>query len=88
MTAALLAARLRAAVAASRVHRRGGGPGSQAGDATGAVDALIRALADEPCAFVIDDAHHAAPDAGALIDHIATRLEGEQRLARAGPPPP
>jgi ATP/maltotriose-dependent transcriptional regulator MalT len=82
MAAPLLAARLRAAAlhagftdaaAAAAVS----GPGD---DAFGAVDTLVRALAGEPCAFVIDDAHHARPDAGALIDHIASRLEAEHRL--------
>ena len=41
---------------------------------------MISALVDEPCVFIIDDAHNAASDAGALIDHIATQLVGEQRL--------
>ena len=49
-------------------------------DATAAADAMVSALAQEPCVFIIDDAHNASPDAGALIDHIATQLVGEQRL--------
>ena len=61
----------------------GAAPAGNAGtgdDAFGAVDAVVRGLAGEPCAFVIDDAHHARPDAGELIDHIASRLEAGQRL--------
>ncbi|HMK98421.1 MAG TPA: hypothetical protein VK425_12790, partial [Acidimicrobiales bacterium] len=44
------------------------------------VDALLVALESERCAFVIDDAHHADSDAGALIAHLGTHLCGEQRL--------
>ena len=80
MTAPLLAARLRAAALHAGFTDAAAAAAGTGDDAFGAVDALVRALADECCAFVIDDAHHARPDAGELIDHIASRLEGEQRL--------
>ena len=44
------------------------------------VDTLVALLAAENCTFVVDDAHHVEPDAGELIDHLATSLEGDQRL--------
>jgi ATP/maltotriose-dependent transcriptional regulator MalT/DNA-binding SARP family transcriptional activator len=78
MTAALLVARLHAAVL--RVGFTEAAAAAAGQDVTGAADAMISALADEPCVFIIDDAHNAASDAGALIDHIATQLVGEQRL--------
>jgi ATP/maltotriose-dependent transcriptional regulator MalT len=80
MTAPLLAARLRAAAQHAGFTEAAAAAAASGDDAFGAVDALVRALAGEPCAFVIDDAHHARPDAGALIDHIASRLEAEHRL--------
>jgi DNA-binding SARP family transcriptional activator/tetratricopeptide (TPR) repeat protein len=80
MTAPLLAARLRAAAQHAGFTEAAAAAAGPGDDAFGAVDALVRALAGEPCAFVIDDAHHARPDAGALIDHIASRLEAEHRL--------
>ncbi len=78
MTAALLVARLHAAVL--RVGFTEAAAAAAGQDATGAAGAMISALANEPCVFIIDDAHNAASDAGALIDHIATQLVGEQRL--------
>ena len=88
MTAALLAARLRAAAMHAGFTEAAAAavPGD---DHFGAVDALVRALAGEPCAFVIDDAHNARADAGKLIDHIASVLEAGHRLvvlARHLPP--
>ena len=70
------------------VHGRGGAAeGKQ--DPVEVVDTLVDSLAAEHCTFVVDDAHHAEPDAGELIDHLARSLEGEQRLvvlARRLPP--
>src|SRR6202050_5247174 len=70
---ALLAARLHAAVARAGFSEAGAAAGgADAGEAhVGAVDAIIDALAGERYAIVIDDAHHAAADAGPLIGHIA-----------------
>ncbi|HMK98246.1 MAG TPA: hypothetical protein VK425_11915, partial [Acidimicrobiales bacterium] len=78
--ALLLTARLRAAV-----QRAGFSDAAAAGsiageDAIGTVDALLDALAQESCAFVVDDAHNAAPDAAQLLDYLASGLRGAQRL--------
>ena len=80
VTAPLLAARLRAAVLEAGFTDAAAAADTRATTPFGAVDALVRALAGECCAFVIDDAHNAGPDAGQLIDHIADRLEADQRL--------
>src|SRR5262249_43953408 len=40
----------------------------------------LGALEGETCAIVVDDAHHAARDAGLLIDRIAGRMAPPQRL--------
>ncbi|HTX00544.1 MAG TPA: BTAD domain-containing putative transcriptional regulator [Acidimicrobiales bacterium] len=75
----LLAARLRAAV--MQAGFTDAALAAESGsDATVTCDAVVSALAKERCTFVIDDAHHAAPDAAALIEHLASRLEGEQHL--------
>ena len=71
ITASLLVARLHATEAAATAAGE---------DATAAADAMISALSSEACVFIIDDAHNASPDAGALIDHMATQLVGDQRL--------
>lgn len=77
-SAALLATRLRSAVALA------GFPAAAAvmagDDAHAAVEAALAALSTEQCAFVIDDAHHAERDAAGLIDWLAHRLRGNQRL--------
>ena len=49
-------------------------------DATGVVDTLLGALVTQRCALVVDDTHHAAPDASALLERIASHLVGDQRL--------
>jgi DNA-binding SARP family transcriptional activator len=77
-TGALFVARLRAAV--GRAGFSEAAAADVSGESVDAIDALVGALADQRCAFVIDDAHNALPDAGGLIDRIATRIEGEQRL--------
>ncbi len=80
VTAPLLGARLRAAVLQAGFTDAAASAANTGDDAFGAVDALVSALAGESCAFLIDDAHNAGVDAGQLIDHIAERLQAEQRL--------
>jgi LuxR family maltose regulon positive regulatory protein len=85
----LLAGRLRAAAARAGFADAAGAMVSAGDDPAGAVDALTAALAGEPCAIVVDDAHHAARDAGVLIDRIASQVTAPQRLvvlARRLPP--
>lgn len=89
VSAQLLASRLRAAVLRAGLVDAAASMGESGEDATGAVDAMLAALAGESCAFVIDDAHNAMRDAGLLIDRVAARLIGTQRLlvlARQLPP--
>ncbi|HTX01970.1 MAG TPA: hypothetical protein VMD59_24515, partial [Acidimicrobiales bacterium] len=78
--AELLAARLRTAALQAGFSEAAATAAECEDDATAAVDSLLAALADERCAFVIDDSHNARKDAGALIEHLATHLRGEQRL--------
>ncbi|HTX00063.1 MAG TPA: BTAD domain-containing putative transcriptional regulator [Acidimicrobiales bacterium] len=76
--ALLLAARLRAALERagfSEAAAAAAGP-----DAAAAVDAMLAALSGEPCVFLVDDAHHLAPDAAALLERLAASLADEQRL--------
>jgi DNA-binding SARP family transcriptional activator/tetratricopeptide (TPR) repeat protein len=87
--ALLLVSRLRAAVLRAGFSDAAAAATDAGEDPTGAVDAMLSALRGESCAFVLDDAHHARPDAAALIERLATRLQGEQRLvvlARHLPP--
>lgn len=83
MHANLLAARLRAAVAQAGFTDAATVAG-EGRDATATADAITSALAAERCAIVVDDAHNAAPDAAALIEHIASRLEADQRMLVLG----
>jgi ATP/maltotriose-dependent transcriptional regulator MalT len=99
VSAELLAARLRGAVSRAGFLDAAASMAAAGADASGAVDAMVDALAGEACAIVIDDAHHARRDAGALIDRIARLVappqrlvilarrlpEGAQRLRRAEP---
>jgi ATP/maltotriose-dependent transcriptional regulator MalT/DNA-binding SARP family transcriptional activator len=85
----LFAARLRAAAMAAGFSSAAAAMAEAGEDATGAVDALVAALATERCAFVIDDAHHAQRDAGLLIARLAGQLQPDQHLvvlARRLPP--
>jgi DNA-binding SARP family transcriptional activator len=85
----LLVGRLRAAVAQAGFVDAAEAMRASGADSTGAIDAMLAALAGETCAIVVDDAHHAARDAGLLIDRIAGRLAPPQRLvvlARRAPP--
>lgn len=79
-SADLLAARLRAAVARAGFTDAHAAMNAAGADPTGAVDAMLDALGGEACAIIVDDAHHAARDAGRLIDRIAVRVAGAQRL--------
>lgn len=76
----LLAARLRAAVLAAGFSEAAVAMSEAGEDPQGAIEAVIAALADEQCAIVIDDAHHADLGAAHLIEHLATRITGNQRL--------
>ncbi len=76
----LLVGRLRAAVLQAGFSDAAAAAVAAGADATGAVDALLGALAKEPCALVVDDAQHAAPDAAALLERIAAHVSGDQRL--------
>ncbi len=80
VSAELLAARLRAAVARAGFLDAAASMAAVGADPAGAVDAVLAALSDESCAIVIDDAHHAARDAGSLIDRIASLVAAPQRL--------
>jgi DNA-binding SARP family transcriptional activator/tetratricopeptide (TPR) repeat protein len=84
VSAGVFAARLRAAVAAAGFPRAADDSASGPDDPNGALDLMVEALKDEPCAFVIDDVHHADRDAGLLIDRLATSLRGDQRLVVLG----
>ncbi len=89
VSAQLLAARLRAAVARAGLSDAAGAMAAAGDDPPGAVDAMLAVLDGETCAIVIDDAHHADRDAAALIDRIVGQLAGSQRLivlARHLPP--
>ena len=78
--ARLFAARLRAAVAQAGFSAAAATIAAAGEDAAGAVNALLGALAAERCAIVVDDAHHAGREAGALISRLAQQLHGDQRL--------
>lgn len=79
-TAGLLAARLLAAVRRAGYTSAASSMAEAGEDAVAAADAALDALRAERCVLVIDDAHHAAPDAAALIVHLAGHLVGDQRM--------
>lgn len=85
VSAELLAGRLRAAVARAGFADAAEAMRGSAGDPTGAVDAMLAALAGEACAIVVDDAHHAARDAAALLDRLASELEASRAQRTATP---
>ena len=85
----LLVGRLRAAVLQAGFSDAAAAAVAAGADPTGAVDALLSALAKERCALIVDDAQHAAPGAAALLERVASHLSGDQRLivlARRLPP--
>jgi ATP/maltotriose-dependent transcriptional regulator MalT len=89
MPAELFAARLRAAASCAGFSEAAATMAEAGEDATGAVEALLGALAAERCTFIVDDAHHASRGAGLLIERLAERLQPDQHLvvlARRLPP--
>jgi DNA-binding SARP family transcriptional activator len=80
VSAQLFAARLRAAAQNAGFSEAAAAMAEAGEDAAGAVDALLRALAAERCAFIVDDAHHARRDAGLLIDRLSEQLQPQQHL--------
>jgi DNA-binding SARP family transcriptional activator/ATP/maltotriose-dependent transcriptional regulator MalT len=79
VTAALLAARLHEAVGRAGFSDAAAAADSKQ-DPTAALDTMLSALAQESCTFVIDDAHNARPDGAELVEHLAARLDNDQRL--------
>jgi DNA-binding SARP family transcriptional activator len=79
VSASLFAARLHEAVARAGFT---GAAGASAGrqDPVAMVDALLDGLAEESCAFVVDDAHNLARDGGQLVEHLASRLHSNHAL--------
>jgi ATP/maltotriose-dependent transcriptional regulator MalT len=89
MPAELFAARLRTAASHAGFSAAAATMAEAGEDATGAVEALLGALAAERCTFIVDDAHHAGRGAGRLIERLAERLQPGQHLivlARRLPP--
>src|SRR6266487_2958371 len=80
MPAELFAARLRTAASHAGFSEAAAAMAEAGEDATGAVDALLGALAGERCTFIVDDAHHAGRGAGLLIERLAEQLQPDQHL--------
>ena len=80
MPAQLFAARLRTAAAHAGFSEAAATMADAGEDAMGAVDALLGALAQERCTFIVDDAHHAGRGAGLLIERLAEQLQPDQHL--------
>ena len=80
MPAQLFAARLRTAAAHAGFSEAAATMAEAGEDAMGAVDALLGALAQERCTFIVDDAHHASRSAGLLIERLADQLQPDQHL--------
>jgi DNA-binding SARP family transcriptional activator len=80
MPAQLFAARLRTAAAHAGFSEAAATMAEAGEDAMGAVDALLGALAQERCTFIVDDAHHAGRGAGLLIERLAEQLQPDQHL--------
>ena len=80
MPALLFAARLRMAAAHAGFSEAAATMAEAGEDAMGAVDALLGALAEERCTFIVDDAHHAGRSAGLLIERLAEQLQPDQHL--------
>jgi ATP/maltotriose-dependent transcriptional regulator MalT len=89
VTARLLAARLRAAVARAGLSDTAAEMTAAGDDPVGAVDVMLDRLAGESCVLVIDDAHNADRDAARLLDRLVAQPLGHMRvliLARRLPP--
>ncbi len=80
VSARLLSARLRAAVSRAGLRDAAGLMAGAGDDPAGVVDAMLAGIADELCAIVIDDAHHADRDAASVIERIADQAGGSQRV--------
>lgn len=80
VSAQLLAARLRGAVARAGLSDAAGAMAAAGDDPAGAVDAMLATLSSECVAIVVDDAQHAERDAGVLVDRMADQLLAPQRL--------
>jgi DNA-binding SARP family transcriptional activator len=80
MPAQLFAARLRTAAARAGFPESAATMADAGEDAMGAVDALLGALAEERCTFIVDDAHHAGRSTGLLIERLAEKLQPGQHL--------
>ena len=88
-TAALFVARVRSGIVRAGFSEAAAAVAGAGDDPHEVLETALAALETERCAFVIDDAHHATRDAAALIESLAQRLRGEQRLlllARRLPP--
>ncbi len=80
MQSEVFVSRLLAAVAEAGFTSAAEEAGGDLEDPVGAIDAVLRALRDESCAFVVDDAHFATREVAVLIDRMASHVDGEQRL--------
>jgi ATP/maltotriose-dependent transcriptional regulator MalT len=80
VSAQLFAVRLREAVARAGFQDASAAMTASGDDPVGAVDTLLRALAGESCAIIVDDAHHAARDAAVLVDRLREQLSPQHRL--------
>ncbi len=80
VSARLLAARLRSAVASAGLTDAAGAMASAGDDAPAAVDAMLAALRNEAYALVLDDMHRANADAAALVERIAEGMTAPGRL--------
>ncbi|HEY3774762.1 MAG TPA: BTAD domain-containing putative transcriptional regulator [Solirubrobacteraceae bacterium] len=79
-SAAVFIARLRTGIARAGFPAAAAEMAAAGKDAHEIIDAALGALAAERCAFVVDDAQHAERETAVLIDWLAQRLQGEQRL--------
>jgi DNA-binding SARP family transcriptional activator len=88
-SAALFAARLRSGIARAGFPAAAAAMVGAGDDPQSMLDAALTALGGERCAFVVDDVQHADRETASLIDWMAHRLRGDQRLvvlARRLPP--
>ncbi len=79
-SAALFGARLRSGIARAGFHGAAAAMDGAGDDLHSTFELALTALEAERCVFVIDDAHHAEREAATLIDWLASRLRGDQRL--------
>jgi DNA-binding SARP family transcriptional activator len=77
---ALFASRLRSGIAQAGFQGAAAAMNAAEDDLHGMIEAALDALESESCAFTIDDVHHAERETAELIDWIAHRLRGDQRL--------